>query len=61
MENITRYAGGGGTAQTSSIRDPCTIYQLMLRDPQEQQLKGFGQWEYLNLLGVTGSAQRVHG
>ena len=33
----------------------------MLRDPQEHQLKGSGQWEYLNLLGVAlvGEAREV--
>ena len=62
MESISRYAGGGGTAQSAFIRVGRTIYQLMLRDPQKQQLKGFGQWENLNLLRVTltGEAREVH-
>ena len=62
MENTTRFSGGGGTARAAFIRDVRTIYRLELRDLQEEQLEGFGQWEYLNLPGVTlaGEARDVH-
>ena len=34
----------------------------MLRDPQHHRIEGFGQWEFLSLLGVTlgGEAREVH-
>lgn len=62
MENIKPYAGGGGTTQATFISDAYTIYQLMLRDPHEQERERFGRWEYLNLLGVTmaSEASEVH-
>ena len=62
MENIRRYAGGGGAPQKAFIRDCRASYQRMLCDPREQQLDGFGEWEFLNLLGnvLAGEARDVH-
>ena len=62
MENISRYSGGGGVVQTTYFRNIRAAYQSMLRDPHRQQIEGFGQWEFLGLLGVTlgGEAREVH-
>ena len=60
MEAIQRYSYGGGALQI--IRDSWVTYQRTLRNPREQQLEGFGQWEFLTLLGatLTREARDVH-
>ena len=62
MENITKYSGGGGAVQRSFVRDIKAVYQKMLRDPREHQMDGFGEWEYIGLMGgiLLGEARDVH-
>ena len=62
MENIAKYSGGGGAAQRAFIRDIKAVYQKMLRDPQEHQMEGSGQWEFLGVVGelLINEAKDVH-
>ena len=62
MENITKYSGGGGPVQRAFIRYIKAVYLKMLRDPREHQMDGFGQWEYLGLVGglLSNEARDVH-
>ena len=63
MEAIQRYSGvGGGTTQKSFKQDTKAVYSKMLRDHREHLLAGFGQWEFLGLLGprMQGEARAVH-
>ena len=63
MEGIQKYSGvGGGTTQRSFKQDTKAFYKRMLRDHREHLLAGFGQWEFLGLLGprMQGEARAVH-
>ena len=62
METITKCYGGGGAVQRSFVRDIKAVYQKMLRDPREHQMNGFGEWEYVGLIGgiLLGEARDVH-
>ena len=63
MEGINKYSGiGGGTTQKSFKQDTKAVYNKMLRDHREHLLAGFGQWEFLGLLGprMQGEARAVH-
>ena len=62
MDAIQRYSGGGGSAQRTFMQDCRTALAELLRDWKEQQLDGFGQWEFLQLLGrvLSGEARDVH-
>ena len=62
MENIVKYSGGGGAAQRAFIRDIKAVYQKILRDPREHLMEGFGQWEFLGLVGglLINEARDVH-
>ena len=56
------YEGGGGRDGANFSRDARTIYLTMRADPTNQRLEGFGQWEYVKLLGtrLKGEAREVH-
>ena len=63
MEGISKYSGvGGGLSQRHFKQDAKAVYNKMLRDPQEHLMIGFGQWEFITLLGsrLTGEARTVH-
>lgn len=62
IESIPKYAGGGGVAQASYFRNLQSAYQTMLADPQLQQLNGFGEYDFLQKIGVTvtGEARLVY-
>ena len=62
MENIVKYSGGGGAVQRAFVRDVKAVYKKMLRDPREQQMDGFGEWEFLGLVGglLINEARDVH-
>ena len=61
MQGITKYSGEGGSVQRSFIRELRVVYHRMLRTPLEQQLNGFGEWEFISLLGevLRGEAKDV--
>ena len=62
MNNLAMYAGGGGAEGTNFARDSRTIYLTMRDDPMKQRIEGFGQFDFLKLLGtrLTGEAREVH-
>ena len=62
MNNLTIYGGGGGRDGTNFARDARRIYVTMRADPTTQRLKGFGQWDFVKLLGtrLTREAREVH-
>ena len=62
MECIQRYSGGGGLAQKTFKQDVKTVYNKMLRDPQQHLLMGLCQMEYIKLVGprLGGEARQVH-
>ena len=63
MEGISKYSGvGGGLSQRQFKQDAKAVYNKMLRDPQEHLMIGFGQWDFITLLGarLTGEARTVH-
>ena len=63
MEGIPKYTGaGGGLSQRQFKQDAKAVYNKMLRDPQEHFTIGFGQWEFITLLGprLGGEARTVH-
>lgn len=62
MESIARYFGvGGGSTQRIFKQDTNVVHQRMLRSPIEHVLVGFGQREYIQLLGtwLSGEARTV--
>ena len=63
MEGIPRYTNaGGGLSQRQFKQDAKAVYNKMLRDPQEHLIVGFGQWEFITLMGprLGGEARTVH-
>ena len=63
MDGIQKYSGvGGGTTQKSFKQDTKAVYKKMLRDHREHLLAGFGQWEFLGLLGprTQREARAIH-
>ena len=63
MEGISKYSGtGGGLSQRQFKQDAKTVYNKMLQDPQEHLMFGFGQWEFITLIGsrLSGEARTVH-
>ena len=63
MEGIHKYSSvGGGTTQKSFMQDTKAVYNFFLQDHREHLLAGFGQWEFLGLLGprTQGEARAVH-
>ena len=57
MEGIQMYYSGGGATPKSFKQDAKAFYARMLRDSQEHLLAGFGQWEFLALLGARLSGE----
>ena len=60
MEGISKYLGvGGGSSQRKFKQDAKVVYNKMLRDPQDHLMVGFGQWEFISLLGsrLSGEAR----
>ena len=52
MEGIPRYTSiGGGLSQRQFKQDAKVAYIKILRDPREHLMVGFGQWEFITLLG----------
>ena len=52
MEGIPKHTGGGGRlSQRQFKQDAKAVYNKMLRDPQEHLIVGFGQWEFITLMG----------
>ena len=63
MECIEKYSvTGGGLTQRQFKQDAKAVYNAMLRDPQQHLITGFGQWEFIGLMGsrLTGEARTVH-
>lgn len=63
MEGIPKYSDvGGGATQKTFKQDAKTVRARMLRDPTGHLLAGFGQLEFLTLLGskLSGEARGVH-
>ena len=63
METVQKYSGlGGGITKTTFKQDAKAVYNKMLRDSNEHLISGFGQWEFLALLGprLTAEARIVH-
>ena len=62
MNRIEKYSGGGGAPIASYCRDTRSTYLSMRDDPMRQRIEGFGEWEFMMLLGttLTGEAREVH-
>ena len=63
METIQKYSGlGGGIARITFKQDAQAVYSKMLRDSNEHLISGFGQMEFLALLGprLSAEARTVH-
>ena len=62
MEGVAKYTGGTGVTLANFIRNCRSTYQKMLRDPREQQLDGFGEYDFLARLAAAlgGEARDVY-
>ena len=63
VEAISKYSGVGEIAtQRVFTQDSTDVYGRMVNTPQEHILAGFGQMEFISLLGTrcTGEARTVH-
>lgn len=62
METLSKYRGGDGTDQTAFMCNARTIYHRMKLDPNNHRMEGFGEWEFVKMLGVAliGEAGEVH-
>ena len=50
MQHMTRYSGGGGSAQNFFIRECSTTYERMKNSSAEHELEGFGELEFVKQL-----------
>ena len=50
IQGITRYSGGGGSAQKFFIREARAAYEQMKNSSTEHELNGFGEIEFIKLL-----------
>ena len=50
IQGITRYSGGGGSAQKTFIREVRAAYERMKNSSSEHELNGFGEMEFIKLL-----------
>ena len=53
MEGVANYTGGTGVTLADFIRNCKLTYRRLLKDPREQQLDGFGEWDFLVRLGAS--------
>ena len=51
MEHLTPYSGGGGVEELVFCRDVRSTYLHMRDDSMRQKIEGFGEWEFMRLLG----------
>ena len=59
METVQKHSGlGGGITRTTFKQDAKAVYNKMLRDSNEHLISGFGQWEFLALLGPRVTLRR---
>ena len=57
MEILPKDGGGGGTDQSAFMRNARTIYNRLKLDLNNHRMEGFGELEFVEMLGV---AREVH-